>query len=196
MSDERKQISDLYHAALKLPENERSAFLKRCITSEGVRREVASLPANEQAGEHLLDSPALEVAARLMTDGAPVLTSGQILDHYRIKSKLGKGGMGEVYRAHDGKLGRDVAIKILPRGFARDADRVARFNREAKLLASLNHPNIAAIYGLEESRGTTFIRVSDAIGHDRTWHLFVNVARVELRESAGLGRRKVVKKDA
>jgi serine/threonine protein kinase/Tol biopolymer transport system component len=79
------------------------------------------------------------------------------LAHYEITSQLGKGGMGEVYRATDKKLGRDVAIKVLPQEFARDADRIARFQREAKLLASLNHPNIAAIYGLEESGGTNFL---------------------------------------
>jgi len=70
--------------------------------------------------------------------------------HYRITSKLGEGGMGAVYRATDTKLNREVAIKILPDAFAKDADRMARFEREAKVLASLNHPNIAAIYGVEE----------------------------------------------
>jgi serine/threonine protein kinase len=82
---------------------------------------------------------------------------GKTLAHYEIASQLGKGGMGEVYRAKDRKLGREVAIKVLPEEFAKDADRVARFQREAKLLASLNHPNIAAIYGLEESGGTNFL---------------------------------------
>jgi serine/threonine protein kinase len=82
---------------------------------------------------------------------------GKTLAHYEITSQLGKGGMGEVYQAKDQKLGRDVAIKVLPEEFAKDADRVARFQREAKLLASLNHPNIAAIYGLEESEGTNFL---------------------------------------
>src|SRR5438067_6312276 len=71
--------------------------------------------------------------------------------HYQITSKLGEGGMGEVWRATDTKLHRDVAIKILPDAFAQDADRMARFTREAKVLASLNHPNIAAIYGVEEN---------------------------------------------
>jgi serine/threonine-protein kinase len=70
--------------------------------------------------------------------------------HYRITAKLGEGGMGEVWRATDTKLNRDVAIKILPEAFAQDADRMARFEREAQVLASLNHPNIAAIYGVEE----------------------------------------------
>ncbi|HSW40288.1 MAG TPA: protein kinase, partial [Acidobacteriota bacterium] len=82
---------------------------------------------------------------------------GKTLGHYQITSQIGKGGMGEVYQAKDLTLGRDVGIKVLPEEFARDPDRVARFQREAKLLASLNHPNIAAIYGLEESAGTNFL---------------------------------------
>src|SRR5512147_1102695 len=82
---------------------------------------------------------------------------GKTLGNFEITSQLGRGGMGEVYQAKDQKLGRDVAIKVLPEKFATDADRLARFQREAKLLASLNHPNIAAIYGLEESNGTSFL---------------------------------------
>src|SRR5262249_42789789 len=74
----------------------------------------------------------------------------QTIAHYKITAKLGEGGMGEVWRATDTKLNRDVAIKILPEAFAQDADRLARFTREAQVLASLNHPNIAAIYGVEE----------------------------------------------
>src|SRR5438132_2497341 len=70
--------------------------------------------------------------------------------HYRITAKLGEGGMGAVYRATDTKLHRDVAIKVLPDTFAADPDRLARFTREAQVLASLNHPNIAAIYGVED----------------------------------------------
>jgi len=82
---------------------------------------------------------------------------GKTLVHYEISAQIGKGGMGEVYQAKDTKLGRDVAIKVLPEEFALDTDRVARFQREAKLLASLNHPNIAAIYGLEEAEGVHFL---------------------------------------
>src|SRR5882672_3150664 len=74
----------------------------------------------------------------------------QTIAHYRITSKLGEGGMGEVWRATDTKLNREVAIKIIPEAFAQDADRLARFTREAQVLASLNHTNIAAIYGVEE----------------------------------------------
>src|ERR1051325_5537179 len=78
------------------------------------------------------------------------MTPQSAIAHYRIVSKLGEGGMGTVYRATDSKLGRDVAIKVLPDSFATDPDRLARFTREAQVLASLNHPNIAAIYGVEE----------------------------------------------
>jgi eukaryotic-like serine/threonine-protein kinase len=79
------------------------------------------------------------------------IPSGTRLGPYEVASLIGAGGMGEVYRAHDTRLNRDVALKVLPEAFARDSERMARFEREAKVLASLNHPNIAAIYGLEES---------------------------------------------
>ena len=85
------------------------------------------------------------------------MQSGTKLGHYEIGTLLGKGGMSEVWRARDTKLGREVAIKTLPEEFAKDADRLARFEREAKLLASLNHPNIAAIRGFEEINGTHFL---------------------------------------
>ena len=85
------------------------------------------------------------------------LSPGTKLAHYEIIEPIGKGGMGEVYRARDGKLGRDVAIKVLPEEFAENEERLARFKREAKVLASLNHPNIASIYGLEESEGTHYL---------------------------------------
>src|SRR6516162_1426028 len=79
------------------------------------------------------------------------LRAGSRLGSYEIQSAIGAGGMGEVYRARDLKLNRDVALKVLPESFAADADRAARFKREAQLLASLNHPNIAAIYGFEDT---------------------------------------------
>jgi serine/threonine-protein kinase len=82
---------------------------------------------------------------------------GKTLAHYEITSQLGRGGMGEVYQADDLNLNRKIALKFLPEAFAADPERMARFEREAKLLASLNHPNIAAIYGLEQAEGKRFL---------------------------------------
>ena len=82
---------------------------------------------------------------------------GRTLSHYKVLEKIGKGGMGEVYLAKDTKLDREVAIKVLPEAFSENKERLARFEREARLLASLNHPNIAAIHELEESEGVHFL---------------------------------------
>ena len=88
---------------------------------------------------------------------------GKTLSHYKVLEKIGQGGMGEVYRAEDTNLSREVAIKVLPEQFTKDPQRLARFEREAKLLASLNHPNIAAIYGLEEADGVLFLSLEEVI---------------------------------
>jgi eukaryotic-like serine/threonine-protein kinase len=89
--------------------------------------------------------------------GCMALTSGTKLGPYEIQSPLGAGGMGEVYRATDTKLGRDVALKVLPAEMAQDPDRLARFRREAKALAQLDHPNIVTIHSVEESDGVHFL---------------------------------------
>src|ERR1700674_4342092 len=85
------------------------------------------------------------------------LGTGTKLGSYEVLAPIGAGGMGEVYQAHDTKLGRDVAIKVLPEAFAHDPERLSRFQREAKMLAALNHPNIAKIYGLEQTNGTSYL---------------------------------------
>jgi hypothetical protein len=86
-----------------------------------------------------------------------MLTAGEKLGAHQVIELIGSGGMGEVYHAHDTKLGRDVAIKVLPEAFAHDPQRLSRFQREAKLLTSLNHPSIATIHGLEESNGRHYL---------------------------------------
>ena len=94
------------------------------------------------------------------------LAAGTSLGHYTITAPLGAGGMGEVYRARDTKLDREVAIKVLPEGFAADEERVARFEREAKSLAALNHPNIATIHGFEQDAETHFLVMELVEGED------------------------------
>src|SRR5690242_13536631 len=93
-----------------------------------------------------------------------MLHTGTRLGHYEVLAKIGEGGMGEVYRARDTQLGREVAIKVLPEAFARDAERLARFKREAQMLAALNHPNIAAIYGMAEQDGLHYLTLELAPG--------------------------------
>src|SRR5215467_12482714 len=99
------------------------------------------------------------------------LTIGTKLGSHEITAPLGKGGMGEVYRARDTKLKREVAIKILPDEFSRDADRVSRFQREAEVLASLNHPNIAAIHNFEEANGSRYLVLELVEGDTLADHL-------------------------
>ena len=94
------------------------------------------------------------------------LKSDQLLSHYRLIEKIGEGGMGVVWRAEDTTLGREAAIKVLPETFATDAERLERFQREAKLLASLNHPNIAGIFGAHEHDGVRFLAMELVAGED------------------------------
>src|SRR5262245_58291716 len=152
-SDRWPDVERLYHAALTRPAHERAVFLaEACAADPVLRREVESLLAQSASGEFLA-APGIAVAAEMVTtSGASVLT-GRRIGVYQIHALLGAGGMGEVYRARDTKLGRDVAIKVLPHTFTADPDRLARFEREARVLASLNHPHIAAIHGIEESDG-------------------------------------------
>jgi serine/threonine protein kinase/Tol biopolymer transport system component len=148
----RELLSRLYHAASECPPEERSAFLKNaCAGDAALQRELESLLRHEPAAARFLDIPAAEIMANAHPPDPAMV--GRQLGPYKIAALLGAGGMGEVYRARDTKLGRDVAIKILPVGFTADPERQARFAREARLLATLNHPHIGAIYGLEESDG-------------------------------------------
>ena len=156
MSDERWTIVDrLFDAALEREPHERAAFLDHaCADDEPLRREIESLLAHASAAGDFLAGPALELVGRVPAERRDPSLVGRQLGPHRILSLLGIGGMGEVYRAHDSTLDRDVAIKILPRPFTTDPERRARFDREARLLASLNHPHIGAIYGVEDLDGT------------------------------------------
>jgi eukaryotic-like serine/threonine-protein kinase len=153
------RIKAVVDAALDRPPDERSAVVLRMCGDDGtLRDEVLSVLAaidqagafiEEPAGHLLAASDSLAISG--MSDLRPrVLHAGDSLGPYQVVELLGAGGMGEVYRARDAKLNRDVALKILPDAFATDPDRLTRFRREAQLLASLNHPNIGHIYGLED----------------------------------------------
>jgi serine/threonine protein kinase len=144
MSDNRwHRVEDIFHQAAELAPGARSAFLDQvCAGDESLRKEVESLLAHDaEDGSTFVGAVGDDTLAGM---------GPQCIAHYRITAKLGEGGMGSVYRATDTKLGREVAIKVLPNTFPGDRDRMARFTREAKVLASLNHPNIAAIHGVED----------------------------------------------
>jgi eukaryotic-like serine/threonine-protein kinase len=155
-SERRQQISDLYNAALERQPGERTAFLKEaCDGDEALRQEVESLLGYQSASARFLETPAVKVFPGALRAAPTTEMVGRQLGPYKILAPLGAGGMGEVYRARDSKLGREVAIKVLPPHFTADPERRVRFAREARSLATLNHPHIGAIYGLEEVEGVT-----------------------------------------
>lgn len=151
-----RRAEDLFHAALERSPETRRAFLDAaCADDAGLRRVVEVLLSKDEKAGSFLEEPVLAGVAA--APGARGALLGRRFGPYRILSLLGAGGMGEVYRAHDDKLGRDVAIKTLPPEFARDPGRLSRLRREARTLAALNHPNVAAIYGLEESADADYL---------------------------------------
>jgi serine/threonine protein kinase len=159
MTPERyKEVGQLYRAALELEPEQRAAFLaEACGGDEALRQEVASLLGYQGQREGLIDQPALEVAAQALAAEQVRSPVGQSLGHYQILSLLGKGGMGEVYRARDVRLGREVAIKILPAEYSADADRLRRFEQEARAASRLNHPNVLTIYDIGTHAGAPYL---------------------------------------
>jgi serine/threonine protein kinase/Tol biopolymer transport system component len=159
--DRWEQIERLYHAALEREPEAREAFLdEACAGDEALRREVAGLLAFDIPSDSFIQSPAIEIAARAMagdpfieasTGPMESLSAGSQIGAYRLLSPLGRGGMGEVHLAFDARLGRKVALKLLPAEFMTDAERAQRFGREARAASALNHPNIITIHEIGES---------------------------------------------
>ena len=147
-----RRVERVYLSALDRKDVERSAVLDDlCGGDETLRHDVESLLRVQPEARNFLDTGAMAVAAEIMRDEVGTDLIGQTLDGYTITGRLGAGGMGEVYRAHDSRLGREVAIKVLPLELANDPDRLSRFDREARALAALNHPNIATIHGIAQT---------------------------------------------
>jgi hypothetical protein len=143
------RVESLCHAALARPAPERAAFLAAaCGDDEALRHEVASLVAQAESGSHFLEAPVGGAE-----DNAALV--GRELGAYRLDAYLGAGGMGAVYRAHDPRLGRDVAVKVLPAAWAGDAGRRARFEREARAVAALKHPHICTIHDVGHADPST-----------------------------------------
>jgi Tol biopolymer transport system component len=182
MTPERfQQISELYKAALKCAPEKRAVFLQQsCGEDRDMRQEVESLLASEESAEAFLSGNPMKAAVTTSANELSPSLVGQKLDHYQVLSVLGVGGMGEVYRARDTTLGRDVAIKVLPAGFASGADRL-RFEREARAASALNHPNILTIYEIRQADKYRFI-VAELIDGERLRDR-LRQGRMKLRES-------------
>src|SRR5262245_34656769 len=149
----RHDLERICQAVLDVDPSARGAFLaEACAGDDALRREVEQLLAQEPAADDFMEGPVSDLTAERAV-AARDSVIGRSIGPYKVVSWLGAGGMGEVYRARDTRLDRDVAIKVLPDSFAHDPGWLTRFHREAKLLAALNHPNIGAIYGIEESDG-------------------------------------------
>jgi serine/threonine protein kinase len=185
MTSERwHRIEELYHAARTQPSSARAAFLHAaCDGDSTLVREVESLIAQNDA---TTTHGAPGIAAPWVTDERGPL-EGQRIGVYEIGPLIGAGGMGEVYRARDSRLRRDVAIKVLPSAFTSDPERLARFEREARILAALNHPYIEAIYGFEETESVRALVLEFVDGET----LAERLARgsVPLREALALARQ-------
>jgi serine/threonine protein kinase/Tol biopolymer transport system component len=159
--DRWEQIERLYHAALEREPVAREAFLdEACAGDETLRREVEELLACDISNDSFIQSPAIEIAARAMAADPPIeassksmgsLNAGSQISAYQLLSPLGRGGMGEVYLALDTRLGRKVALKLLPAAFTTDADRTQRFALEARAASALNHPNIITVHEIGEA---------------------------------------------
>jgi serine/threonine protein kinase len=171
-----QQVEDLFQFALARPPAQRAAWLaEACPTDADLQAEVLSLlAAHEQDEESTLDLPAQlvqQAAQQLVTATPATLQSGQTLSHYQILSWLGRGGMGEVYLAEDTRLGRRVALKLLPAAFSQDAERLRRFEREARAASALNHPNIITIHEISTEGDTHFIATEYIEGETLRAHL-------------------------
>src|SRR5262245_31448627 len=158
MTPERWQhIEWLYHAALERDTDGQAAFrAEACAGDDAMRGEVESLLRCDTRAERFFESPALEVAAQLCAEDRVQSVIGRRIGPYQILSLLGAGGMGDVYLAEDTRLGRKVAFKVLPASFALNADRLRRFEQEARATSALNHPNILTIYDIGDREGAPF----------------------------------------
>ena len=155
--DSRHEIERLYYAALEREPSERAAFLAAaCGSDEALRREVESLLSFDPLSTDLVETELLDTAARCLPEVRTRSLAGQQLGCYQVLSLVGVGGMGEVYRARDPRLDREVAIKVLPERLAHSPETLARFHREAKAVAALSHPNILAIHDFGTDRGISF----------------------------------------
>jgi len=178
-----RRIEELFHEARARPAGERTVFLHSACGSDAELLSEVELLLAQGASGSFLERPAV------WPPEARVDLSGRQIGAYRVDSLLGAGGMGEVYRARDTKLGREVAIKVLPATVTTDGERLSRFEREARVLATLNHPNIGAIYGFEDAGGVPALVLELVEGPTLAEKLAQYPAGLPLSEALALARQ-------
>jgi serine/threonine-protein kinase len=183
MKPERwREIEGLYHAVLELNPDERNDYLDRaCEGDEALRREIESLLAFDKRAENFIEAPALEVAAGMLAKDQALFETGSSIGPYQILSLVGAGGMGKVYLAQDTRLGRKIALKVLPKEFTQDPDRVRRFEQEARAASALNHPNIITIFEIGRLADAHYIATEFIEG--QTLRQRMKQSRIELRQA-------------
>src|SRR5436309_5156130 len=151
-------IEEIYRAALDQEPDQISAFLDTaCEGDELLRRKVEALLASRQRAGSFIETSAVGLAARIIQNGQADSLVGQTIGHYKLSERIGTGGMGEVYLATDITAGRKAALKLLPARFTGDAERLKRFQQEARAVVGLNHPNILTVYEIGEDHSTHYI---------------------------------------
>jgi eukaryotic-like serine/threonine-protein kinase len=181
-----QQVNDLFQSAAERAPEERAAFLdEACHGDEGLCREVESLLASYERAENFIESPAFEVAPELLTNDRAGALVGELIGHYRIESLIGVGGMGEVYLGRDERLGRKVALKLLPKRLTADETQLSRFKTEARSASALNHPNILTVYEIGAEGNRHFIATEFIEG--MTLRAFLVRGRMNLHAALEIG---------
>ena len=191
MTPERwQQIDQIFHAALACEPDRRAEFLTtQCTDDQTLRTEVESLLSSLEEDESFIEAPVGDLAAELLGTHRSTYEPGQQIQNYRILSRLGSGGMGEVYLAEDTKLNRKVALKLLPPHFTVNPDRVRRFKREARAVSALNHPNIVTIHEIGLCDATHFIATEFVDG--KTLRQLINEKQLTLNETLNVSLQVV-----
>jgi serine/threonine protein kinase len=173
MTPERyQQIDRIFQTALVLDPGERRAYLdEACGADEKLRDEVESLITSDEGGLSFIEEPAFTMAARVLASDEPAFAAGTQIDRYKVISSLGSGGMGEVYLAHDERLNRKIALKLLPAHFTTNQERMWRFQQEARMASALNHPNIITIHEIGQVENRNFIATEFVDGETLRQHL-------------------------